>query len=139
MADTPVTPIILTDCLVKIGAEGGVEYQGSVSQVEYVPTASTTTWKGLSPDSSHTFSSRATWVVTLAYAQDWASENSLSGYLFDHEGETVPITFEPKNGGQGFTSNVSITPGSIGGTVDSVAVGTVSLGSDKPTRVASTT
>lgn len=133
MATISVAPIILTDVLLTVGTDN---YEAHVSQVEFTPTSSTVSWKGLTPTSVHTFGSTATWTVTLAYAQDWVTATSLSRYLFDNEGDTVTMTFEPKAGGPAFTADVIITPGAIGGTVDSVAVATVTLGvSGKPTLV----
>lgn len=132
MATPAVSPIVLTDVLLTVGADN---YQAHVSQVEFTPTSSNVTWKGLTPAANFTFGTTATWTVTLAYAQDWETADSLSGYLFDNEGETVSVVFAPKNGGQAFEADVIITPGAIGGTVDTVAVATVTLGvKGKPTR-----
>jgi hypothetical protein len=128
-----VAPIILTDVLLTVGTE---DYEAHVSQVEFTPASTTVSWKGLTPASVHTFGATATWTVTLAYAQDWVTVNSLSQYLFNNEGDTVTMTFKPKAGGPGFTADIIITPGAIGGTVDAVAVATVTLGvSGKPVLV----
>jgi len=135
MPTIAIQPIVLTDCLLTIN---GNDYEGHVSSVEFVPTATSATWKGLTPGGSHTATGLATWLCNLGYAQDWETVNSLSGYLFDHEGETVSATFEPKSGGTGFSADIVITPGAIGGTVDAFAVATVSLGvQGKPVRIPS--
>lgn len=125
-----VQPVVLTDVIFKLGAAGSEnEYQKHVSQVEFVPTASTVVWKGLSPSAVFTFPTKATWVVNVSYAQDWDTTDSLSRYLFDHEGETIPAIFEPVNGvGTSWAAEVVVVPGSIGGTIDTVGVGTVALG-----------
>lgn len=120
-----VNPFVLKDVNFIVVAD---DYAAHVSQVEFVPTAAAITWKGLTPTASFTDVSTATWVCTLAFAQDW-SLTGLSAYLFEHEGETVEVQFRPSSGlGPTFSAEVIITPGSIGGTVDAVAVGTVSLG-----------
>lgn len=125
MASIAIQPIVLTDVLLSLGTDS---YEKHVSSVEFVPTAPSVAWKGLAPTSNFTFTGNATWVCNLSYAQDWETENSLSRYLYDHEGETIPAKFEPVNGGPGFTAPLVITPGSIGGAVDGVPVATVSLG-----------
>jgi len=133
MAVIAVTPIVLTDVTLKIAASN---YEAHVSSVELTPSPSTTTWKGLTPASVFTFAGASTWVAALTFAQDWATTNSLSAYLFDNEGQSVVMDFYPKSGGQGFRATVSIVSGSIGGAVDSVAVATVSLPvSGKPARI----
>lgn len=125
MASIAVTPIILKNVLLSFAADS---YEKHVSSVEFVPSAATVTWKGLHPDSVFTDVSKATWSCNLTFAQDWETANSLSKYLFENEGETVAATFEPVAGGAGFTATLLITPGSIGGSVDSIAVATVTLG-----------
>lgn len=123
MADIAIAPFIMRDCLFKVAADS---YEGHVSQVEFVPSPVLASWKGLKPGAVHQFAGLATWVVNLALAQDWETTNALSRYLHDHEGEKVVVTFEPVNGGTPVTATIIIVPGSIGGTVDSVAVSSVS-------------
>lgn len=125
MASIDIAPIVLKNVLLTIGEDS---YEKNVSGVEFVPSVTTVNWKGLHPDAVHTDVSTATWVCNLSYAQDWETADSLSQYLLEHEGETVDATFEPVNGGAGFTAELVITPGSIGGQVDAVAVASVSLG-----------
>ncbi len=133
MAAITVAPILLTDVLFQVETDS---YEGHVSSVEFVPSASTVNWKGLTPTSVFSFGTTATWTCNLTFAQDWATTNSLSRYLFDNEGEEIDVTFEPVNGGAGFTATLVVTPGSIGGAVDSVAVSTVTLAvKGKPTYV----
>lgn len=132
MAVVEVTPFLMKDVVLTLtpaapGTEGS--FQKHVSQVEFVPSASQVDWKGLSPSAVFTFPTAATWTCNLSYAQDWSSPDSLSRFLYDHEGETVAATFEPTSGvGTSWAADLIIVPGSIGGTVDSVAVGTVALG-----------
>lgn len=125
MAQIGVAPIILKDCVLKNASDS---YEKHVSAVEFVPSSSVVNWKGLTPSAAFSFGTTATWVCNLTFAQDWATEDSLSAYLFENEGTEVEFTFEPKAGGLGFKATLIIAPGSIGGSVDSVAVSTVSLG-----------
>lgn len=133
MATIAVQPIVLTDVLLTLGADN---YQAHVSSVEFVPTAATATWKGLTPGGSHTATGLASWVCNISFAQDHETDDSLSNFLFDNEGDTVSALFEPKSGATGFSADIVITPGSIGGSVDAFAVATVSLGvQGKPVRI----
>jgi hypothetical protein len=131
MASIAVNPFILRDVLLTFGTDS---YEKHVSSVEFVPAGSVVTWKGLTPASVFSFGANATWTCNLSFAQDWATANSLSRYLFENEGEELAVTFEPVAGGPSVSATLIITPGSIGGAVDSVAVATVSLGvKGKPT------
>lgn len=128
MVAIAVEPFILRDVDLQIGADN---YEAHTSQVEFVPTAASVSWTGLA-NNTVTGTSTATWVCTLALAQDWGTANSLSQYLHDHEGEVVAVTFTPATGQGTFTADVTITPGAIGGTAGAFAVSTVSLGCTKP-------
>ena len=133
MAQIGVQPIVLRDVLLSIGADS---YEKHVSGVTFTPSSSTVNWNGLTPDASFTFPTATTWTLQLEYAQDWETPNSLSEYLFENEGEKVTMTFEPVNGGAGFSADVHIAPGAIGGAVNAVATATVTLGvSGKPTLI----
>ena len=83
MAAIAVSPFLLKDVLFSVETDS---YEKHVSQVEFVPTSSTVTWKGLTPTSVFSFGTNATWTCNLTFAQDWETASSLSRYLFDHEG-----------------------------------------------------
>lgn len=127
MATIAVTPFLLTNCTMKIGADN---YEAAISSAEFVPTASAVNWKGLTPAAVFTFATTATWMCNLTFAQDWKLATSLSNYLHTNEGTTVAVEFIPKvgTGEKKVTASLVITPGAIGGPVDSVAVATVALG-----------
>lgn len=111
----------------------GVDYAGQVSSAMFTPTSSIVVHKGLKPTAVQTFPTTATWVLDLTYAQDFTTDDTLASYLLEHEGETVAdVVFAPITGGRTFTADITIAPGSIGGAVDTVAEGTVSLGSTRP-------
>ncbi len=132
MANISVTPLVLKNIELTVGAD---DYKTSVSSVRFEPSASQVSWTGLGGN-THTDVSTATWTVTLEFAQDWDTTNSLSRYLFAQEGTTKAIKFRPKNGvGPSFTANVAISPGAIGGAVNAYATASVTLGSDKPVLV----
>lgn len=125
MTQIAVKPIVLRDCLLRVATD---DYEKHVSGVTITPTTGSSTWNGLDPDAAFTFPNATTWVAQLDYAQDWETEDSLSLFLFEHEGEEVTMLFEPTKGGLGWEIDVVIVPGSIGGTVNSVATSSVTLG-----------
>ncbi|MCS6563432.1 hypothetical protein [Curtobacterium poinsettiae] len=125
MAQITVNPFVLSDTTLKIAADN---YETAVSSVEFQPSGGTVSWKGLSPAAVFTFPQAVTWACAIAFAQDWETEDSLSQYLFEHQGETIAVEFAPKRGGKSLYANVVIVPGSIGGAVDAVAASTVTLG-----------
>ncbi|WP_404311300.1 hypothetical protein LG314_07930 [Agrococcus terreus] len=145
MAQIALNPIRLSNVLLRIvGGDGGGDFEKHVSQVEFTPSTGSVEWKGMHPDAVFNFPTATTWTATLAYAQDWTSSNSLSGYLFDNEGETVTMVFMPKYNSAEDASetnpawrvNVTIVPGAIGGSVDSVATAQVTLQvQGKPQRI----
>jgi hypothetical protein len=106
-------------------------YEGQISGAVFTPSASVTNWTAINGD-TYAFTSPATWVLELTYAQSWDDADALSRYLHEHEGEVVAAVFTPIEGGATVTANVSITPGAIGGDTTAVAGGTISLGSTKP-------
>lgn len=138
MPEIDVEPIILQDCIIEID---GDDFAAAISTAELTPTASTVNFKGLKRTSTHTFPTVATWALNLTFAQDWVAPDSLSNYLFDNEGETKAAKLKPQSGvGPSFEVNVVITPGSVGGAVDTVAVSTITLGvSGRPERVPAVT
>lgn len=125
MAQIGVQPFTLNN--VKLAIDSA-NYEKHVSQVEFQPQGGITSWKGLTPDAAFTFAQTPTWQLVLAYAQDWKTPDSLARFLFDHQGETVDATFTPLDGGPTIAASIVITAGPIGGTVDAVAAGTVTLG-----------
>lgn len=137
MATIAVQPIILNDVTLLIGADN---YEASVSQVVFTPSSNIVRWKGMTPTSVFSFNTTAEWTVTLTYAQDWTTANSLSQYLATNEGKAIATKFKPKKPATGTAPTVNatilISPGAIGGQIDSVAEATVTLGvSGKPTVV----
>lgn len=112
---------------------GGTDYAGQVSSAVFTPASSIVTHKGLKPTAVQTFPTAPTYTLDLTYAQDFTTDATLAVYLYEHQGETIPdVVFAPITGGRTFTADITIAPGSIGGAVDTVAEGTVSLGSTAP-------
>lgn len=129
-----VKPLVLKDVLLTLGS-GTDDFRKHVSGVTYTPSTSTMSWTGLGGN-THTDLSTATWTLGLDYVQDWDSAESLSQFLLEHQGETMAATFQPIAGtGPSFTSDVTITPGAIGGQVNAYATTSVQLGTTAPVLV----
>lgn len=148
MAQITVKPLVLKNAKVNIksGATDVGDFEKAISQVEFTPSSGSVSWQGLTPDATFSFPTATTWVATLAYAQDWSSATSLSRYLFDNDGLEVTMTFVPNNGvavsatNPAFRATVTLQSGAVGGSVNSVAVGTVTLQvSGKPAILTSLT
>lgn len=131
MAILEVKPLVLKDVTATIGTD---DFKKHLDQVTLTPSSSTQSWTGLGSN-THTDVATATWTLSLNYVQDWESTESLSRYLHENEGETVAFAFTPKAGGPSFTTDVVITPGAIGGTVNAFATTSVTLGCSKPVIV----
>jgi hypothetical protein len=127
---------VLRDAVVQIGDNN---FETSISNVTLTPTATSVTWSGVGGNTL-TDSGTATWVAALTFAQDHDTPNSLSEFLFDNEGATFTFYFRPKNGtGSGYSAVITITPGAIGGAVNTFNESTVTLGMNgKPTRIPGT-
>lgn len=124
--------IVLNDGVLKIGANN---YELSVSRTMLTPTTPKQKFKGIG---GNTISKIGTpeWVCDIDYPQDWETANSLSKFLMAEAGETVPAEFTPKAGGDAYEFNLVIEPGQMGGTVDELLAGSITLEVDgQPTLV----
>jgi hypothetical protein len=125
MVAVAVAPFVLKDTIFTVGTDN---FEAHCSQIEFTPSTSTLQWQGLTPSASFTDSSSPSWSATLSVAQDWTTPGSLSQYLFEHQGETVDVTFVTNDGAGSWAAKLIIGPGAIGGQVNAYAVATVSLG-----------
>lgn len=133
MAQIAVQPFRLVNAKlnVKSGATDVGDFEKHVSLAQLTPTTGTVSWKGLGAN-AHKFPGTTEWDCQLDYAQDWASTTSLSRYLLDNAGKTVTITLTPQGGtisptNPGFRFTATLVPGPVGGGVETVAVGSVTL------------
>ncbi len=119
MASIALTPIVLNDIDLKIGADN---YEASVSKVELVPTTPTVTWRGMTPTAVQQIAGTATWVMNVSGAQDHATASSLSQYTQTNAGAIKTVTLKPKKGTTvpTYTVDVLIVATKIGGDVDTI-------------------
>lgn len=133
MTSIASAPHILRDVDLTIGTD---QYQAHVSSVALTPSNSQVTWQGLTPAATFSGTTSSTWTCVLAGVQDWATADSLAEYLFENDGEEVPISFTPRSGtGSTFEGFVTCAPPNIGGDINTVPVFSVTLGMrGKPTK-----
>ena len=111
------------------------DFTAAVSQVQFDPSTSATTWKGIGGNTIRD-QSPSEWTMQLGFAQDLAP-GGLARYLHDNEGQKKAVTLTPVETGPAITCVVVVGPGSIGGTADgNTATASVSLPCDgKPVFV----
>lgn len=122
-----IAPIVLTDVVMTIGTD---DYQTNLSKVRFEPKVNTVTWQGLTPASAYAGATSPIWECVLEYAQDWTTTNSLAAYLLTNQGAQKTAVFKPIGTTTGkpiFTATVIIVPGPIGGDVNTVQTGQVTL------------
>jgi len=128
MAQIAVAPYVLKDVIMQIGTD---TYEMHCSSVLFTPSTSVLTWQGLTPAAAFSDSTSPSWTCTLNYAQDWVTANSLAQYLSTNSNTQKVAIFKPQGVTTGkpiFTATLIIAPGPIGGDVNTVQVGTVTLG-----------
>lgn len=133
MALVPLTtPYSLKSATFEVGVD---DFTAAVSQVQFDPSTSSTTWRGIGGNVRKD-QSVAEWVCNLGLAQDLAPTGLLR-YLLDNEGLTKAVVFTPLDGGPSVEADLIIAPGTIGGSADgNTATATVSLAVDgKPAFV----
>jgi hypothetical protein len=133
MAEVDVRPFIMRNAIIQLGATD--DFAKAVSTASITPSGGTAEYKGLKPSAVFTFPQASTYVLEMTYAQDWSASTSLSRYLWEHKGETVPFVLNPDDttgqtgvGSTSWAGEVAIIPGQVGGDVDAVATASVSLG-----------
>ena len=126
MSKITVQPIVLTNAELTIDVD---DYAAHVSKVQFDPSTPSASWKGLAPEAVFNASGASTWTCTLEYAQDWTTPKSLARYLLAHAGQKKDVVFQPEAGAAmpAFAATVTIAPGPIGGAVDGVPTGSVTL------------
>jgi hypothetical protein len=104
------------------------DYTAQLSSVVFTPNITTVTWTGFGAGNTLKDTNPSDWTCTVAFGQDW-SEDGLSRYLYEHEGEQVEATFTPQPGsGQPtFTATVTLAPGQVGGASTEYGTATADL------------
>lgn len=109
---------------------GDDEYTAHLNQAEFVSTAPTSSWTDLD-GKVYPFGGESAWQLTWAGAQDWETVNSLSLFLYEHDGETVEVSIDLP-GGKTATADVIVAATNIGGTINSPMAFSKTMPSSKP-------
>ena len=137
-------PIMMSDVDLTIGdTASGPNFKCQLTSVTLTPDTSVQTLKTLCPAGTYNASGNPKWTLELGYA-NFVDEGTpastipaLADFLLDNARKTMPCTFRPIAGGKGYSMNVLIVPGAIGGQVDGWAEQSVSLPVEgQPERVA---
>lgn len=135
MAQIAVVPIVIKDAIISIGAD---DYEKHVSSATFQPnvTQPRVQWQGMSPTATlnDVGSPVVEWTLVLEYAQDWETANSLANYLLTNAATSKVVKVQPQRGvgKKTFTATVTIVPGPVGGKVNEVPTGTVTMPSTAP-------
>lgn len=114
---------VMNAALLKIGTDN---YEKGVSGAKLTPTTPIGKWQGI--DGSTTKAAGiADWILTLDFAQDFVTANSISQYMLANQGTTKVVELTPQAAGKKFTVTVLCVPTEVGGTAGQTAVATVSL------------
>ncbi|HEU5223928.1 MAG TPA: hypothetical protein VFU07_09670 [Candidatus Lumbricidophila sp.] len=122
---TVIAPVIISmsESTFKVGLDN---YEQSVSSAKFVPTTPIASFTGIGGTTTSA-AGAPTWVLTLTFAQDWLTANSLSNYLMDNKGTTKVVQLAPVGGGTAFDATVLIVASDIGGDANSLATASVTL------------
>lgn len=132
MAVIAATPFLIQNTTLTLGAD---DFSSAISAAELVPTAPTGTFKSIN-GVPYNFTGKASWVLNVTFAQDWALATSLANYLYNNEGTTVAFEIKPTGTTAGFKGSVSLAAGAIGGAADAVAQASVTFQVvGKPARI----
>lgn len=132
MGTIAVKPILLRDVVLDIKVSGTAttdSYQNHVSRVYIAPNTTTVRWRGLAPAAKFAGQTDPDWTAELSFVQDWETVNSLAALLLANSGKEADLTFRPRGGTTpGYKVTAILTAPPIGGDVDAVMVGSVTLG-----------
>jgi len=119
----PSKPFTLMNATFTIGDD---EFSQIVNQVEFVPSANATPFRGFK--NTMTAIEPASWVCNIGFQQDVAPD-SLLRFLLDHEGEERDCTFRPRLDGPSMAATLTLSPANVGGSLaGGYATSTVTLG-----------
>lgn len=131
--ETPAAPRLVRHITLTVG---NTSFSKHVNNCTFTPTASSSEWRGGTPDAVFTDSPPASWANALTFVQDWETENSLCNYMLEHDGEKADIIYKPQaEGSVSFLAEVTIVAPTIGGAVGAFNESTVTMPSTRPELV----
>lgn len=112
MTTIPLTnPYTMNDAAMSFDAD---DYTAAIASAVITPNTPTSSTRTIGGNVIRGVAS-SEWSVDVGLLQD-SDSTGLLRYLFDNEGETVPVTFTPTNGADPVSCTILIVPGAIGGT-----------------------
>lgn len=121
MATVAAKPYLTLSDTAKVGED---TFTGHISQFEFQPSQPTASVTDISGKVTN-FGGKSGYVLALGVFQDWETANSLSHYLFAHDGEDVDVSIDVP-GGSWAAVVVAAAP-AIGGTGNTPATAQLSL------------
>lgn len=121
MADIAASPYLTLAAEASFGTDN---YKAHISQFEFQPTQPTSTITDIGGTVTN-FGGVSGYVLALGVFQDWATANSLSSYLFEHDGEDATASIEVPGGV--WSATVVCAAPHIGGTGNQAAVSQLTL------------
>lgn len=106
-----------------IGTDG---YKAAIESAVLTPTTPTEVFRDIGGGIT-TAAGAPEWDLTLNFAQDLKTTNSLSQYLITNAGTKKTIVFTPLATGKAFTVSALIVPGPVGGAANTIAKSSVKL------------
>lgn len=122
-------PIVIKNADLVLGDEAsGTDYAIELNSIALTPDVSPERIKTAKPEGRFSSVDDPEWNLDLGYVYGKNDEGvSLADYLMDHVGEVISFTFRPVSGGDGYTGDVTLLPGAIGGDQGSFSTQSVSL------------
>lgn len=106
-----------------IGTDG---YKAAIESAVLTPTTPTEVFRDIGGGIS-TVAGAPEWDLTLSFAQDLKTANSLTQYLITNQGNKKTVVYTPLATGKTFTVTVLIIAGAVGGPGNAVAKSSVKL------------
>ena len=106
-----------------IGTDG---YKAAIESAVLTPTTPTEVFRDIGGGIS-TVAGPPEWDLTLSFAQDLKTTNSLTQYLITNQGAKKTIVYTPLATGKSFTVTVLIIAGAVGGPANAIAKSSVKL------------
>lgn len=126
MATIALAAYVLKACLLQIAADN---YEKHIAAATITPSVAGQTFKAIDASIARD-TGVPEWTLSLEYAQDWTTANSLAAYLLANVGTQKTVILSPLGSTVGkpkFTVDVIIAPGPVGGKVDEMQTASVTL------------
>lgn len=136
-------PIFMKDVDLILGDEATPKnFKCQLRSVELTPDTNIERTRTMCPDGQFAEVDDPEWTLSLGYlnGDEDGTQGALADYLLTNKGTKVDFLFRPRSGGKGYSGEVTLLAGSIGGSQGSFSEGSVDLPVDgQPVAVAAVT